>query len=177
MAEMRTNDIAEHITEPISPAISRLLSLRQEELREFGENLAGQGFTAVRQFLNEVREYLRSFMDGEAEEAVHVMERLRTALPEPGKISPAWQEIWFEFGGIVDYKRDVLQRIPPAVRHGEWQVLLDNPYSNQSIAVYPGLSFQEAAYLFAYFRTGLEHNEYIRLQRVDTVISYTGADG
>ena len=35
-----------------------------------------------------------------------------------------------------------------------WQVLFDNLYSNQNIAVYPGLAFIEAAYMPAYLRTG-----------------------
>ncbi len=173
MTETRTYDTAEHS----APAIRHLLSLGHEELKQFGEQLADQGFTAVRKFLDEARDYLRSFMDDDAAHAVQVMERLRIVLPDPGRISPAWQDIWSEFEHIIRYKLDVLRQIPPTERLGEWQVLLDNPYSNQSIAVYPALTFQEAVYLFAYFRAGLERSEFIRLQRVETVISYTGADG
>jgi hypothetical protein len=163
---------------PAPEAVRQLIGLEQpEELADFGRRLAEQGFTTVRRFLEEIREYLRTYMDEEAEMAATVVQRALTALPTPGRISPSWQNIWQELQGIVRYKQEVLRSIPPETRSGEWQVLLDNPYSHQHIAVYPGLTFQEAAYMYAYFRTDLEPNEYIRLQKVETVIFHTGADG
>jgi len=149
---------------------------REEQLMAFGRQLAAQGFTAVRRFLDDIRGYMRSFMDEEIANAQTLVERLAVAIPEPGSISPSWQDIWTEYKGIVRFKSSVLERIPDERRDGEWQVLLDNPYSNQNIAVYPGLTFREAAYMYAYFRTGLEQNEFIRLQKVETVIMNTGAD-
>lgn len=160
-----------------SEAVGVLLRLEQEsELQQFGERLAAEGFIAVRRFFDDLREYLRGFMDDEVAEAELLLRRSRETLPTPGDISPSWQHIWQELFGILRYKRDVLERIPVSARGGEWQVLLDNPYSNQHIAVYPGLDFCEAAYMYGYFRTGLEQNEYIRLQKVETVIMNTGGD-
>lgn len=202
-----------------STAVQQLLNLEQQhELEAFGQDLVQQGFSTVRRVLDDVRNWLRSFMDEEVDEAGLLLERLKTAIPDPGKISPSWQDLWNEFDGIVRYKSELLKRIPPDQRgssgggkeavndaHGteaargakgargvedssydanvvgqggtaEWQVLIDNPYSNQHIAVYPALSFQEAIYLYAYFRTSLEQNEYIRLQKIETVITNTGAD-
>jgi|HigsolmetaAR203D_1030402.scaffolds.fasta_scaffold00261_30 hypothetical protein len=172
------------------PAVRRLLAMEQrDELVMFGKELAKQGFTAVRRFLDEVRGYLRSFMDEDVADARILLERLKTAIPEPGSISPSWQDLWKEFSDIVRYKCELLSRIRPEDRGGgdngehggdggaEWQVLLDNPYSHDHIAVYPSLTFQEAAYMYAYFRTRLEQSEFIRLQKVQTVIMNTGADG
>lgn len=154
-----------------------LLALDSEgDLRKFGEQLAKQGFTAVRRFLEELRQVLREFTDEDADEAALLIERVRKALPDPGKISPSWQDLWREFEGIVRYKSSLLREIPASDRDGEWQVLIDNPYSHEHIAVYPGLSFLEAAYMYAYFRTDLEKHEYIRLQKVETVIWHTGED-
>jgi len=162
---------------PAPEALRALFELYQAEaLAEYGRRLTEQGFTSVRRFLESIREYLRTYMDDEADEAEILLQRAQLALPTPGRISPSWQDIWEEFSGIVRYKQEVLARIPPESRSGEWQVLLDNPYSHQHVAVYPGLTFQDAAYMYAYFRTDLEPNEYIRLQKVETVIVNTGAD-
>lgn len=173
-----TQSASEHLQTSRTPeAVQAVLAIADEEqLMEYGRQLADRGFTALRRYFEEIREYLRTFMDDEAADAAALIERLRTALPTPGRISPSWQDIWQEFSGIVKYKTEVLKRIPAAARDGEWQVLLDNPYSNQHIAVYPALTFQEASYMYAYFRTSLEPTEFIRLQKVETVIMNTGAD-
>jgi hypothetical protein len=147
-----------------------------EQAQRLGERLRSEGFTAVRRFLDDFRDFLRSFGDDECDRAFELLAHARAALPEPGRISPSWAYIWREFEAIIRTKRHVFQSIGRNARSGEWQVLLDNPYSNQNIAVYPGLTFLEAAYMFAYFRTDLTNNEYIRLQKVETVITFTGAD-
>mgnify|MGYP001221514407 FL=1 len=140
----------------------------------FGEELAAGGFAAVRVFLDEFRAFLKECDEPQQEEAERLIGRGRIALPEPGRISPAWARIWDEFASIAAYKRDVFRRIPPDQREGEWQVLLDNPYTNGQIAVYPSLTFLEAAYLYAYFRNGLEPNEFIRMQRISTILQDNG---
>ncbi|QYR19041.1 hypothetical protein KZ483_13755 [Paenibacillus sp. sptzw28] len=155
----------------------QLLELDNESsAASFGSQLREGGFTAVRRFLDDFRDYLRRFEDDDGERAAALLQFARTALPEPGRISPSWAYIWQEFDSIIRTKRHVFGSIGHTLRSGEWQVLLDNPYSNQNIAVYPGLTFIEAVYMFAYFRTDLTNNEYIRLQRIDTVMTFTGAD-
>jgi len=143
---------------------------------ELGEHLVGGGFTAVRRFLDDFRDYLRVFADEEGERAAKLLQYAKAALPEPGRVSPSWVYIWKEFENIIRTKRQLLQAIDPARREGEWQVLLDNPHSNQNIAVYPALTFGEAVYMFAYFHTELLNNEYLRLKKIDTLITFTGAD-
>ncbi|XEC92536.1 hypothetical protein AB6A23_14105 [Paenibacillus tarimensis] len=149
---------------------------RDDRLNSFGAELCKEGFTAVRRFLDDFRTYLRSYEDHQSEEASRLVARGRAALPEPKRISPSWADIWEEYAGIVKVKNSVLHQIPAGRRDGEWQVLLDNPYTNQNIVVYPAMTFLESAYLYAYFRIGLTENEYIRLQKVDTVISESGRD-
>ncbi|MCQ6560117.1 hypothetical protein [Paenibacillus mendelii] len=143
---------------------------------EFGRKLRSDGFTAVRRFLDEFRDYLRLFADEASERAAELLYRAQRVLPNPGHVSPSWTDVWKEFDSIIRTKTYVLDSIPASARDGEWQVLLDNPHSNQNIAVYPGLSFMEAIYMFAYFRSDLTLNEYIRLQKIDTVLTFTGAD-
>ena len=154
----------------------RSVSDADMEAMRLGEALRGEGFTAVRRFLDDFRGFLREFGDAEGVHADELLRLGRLAVPEPGRISPSWAYIWQEYDGIVRTKRRLFRQIASAARDGEWQVLLDNPYSNQNIAVYPGLTFLEAAYMFAYFRTDMTNNEYIRLQKVETVVTVTGAD-
>lgn len=146
------------------------------EAAAFGQQLRTEGFTAVRRLLDEFRDYLRRFTDSEGERALELLRLARTAIPEPGRISPSWAYIWQEFDRIIRTKIYLFKSIAAANRDGEWQVLLDNPHSNQNIAVYPALSFMESIYMFAYFRTDLTNNEYIRLQKIATVVTFTGAD-
>jgi hypothetical protein len=68
-----------------------------------------------------------------------------------------------------------LETVPPDQRGGEWQVILDNPHTIQEIVCHPGLTFDDAAYLFSYFRPGLERNEYIRLQKIQNMIVQVGS--
>jgi len=142
----------------------------------FGEALQQEGFAAVRRFLDDCRVYLQRCDEAHADEADELLARGRKALPEPERVSPSWVRIWEHYEGIARYKREIFRSIPESDRTGEWQVLIDNPYTNGNVAVHPALTFLEAAYLFAYFRTDLEKNEYIRMQKVETVISRTGAD-
>ncbi|NBD23435.1 hypothetical protein [Paenibacillus glycinis] len=156
---------------------ARLRELRSAgDAETFGESLRRAGFTPMRRFLDEFRHYLRTYEEADCDTAASLLARAMEAVPEPGRISPSWTYIWGEYGGIVRTKAEIFRDVPKRDREGEWQVLLDNPYSNQNIAVYPGLSFMEAAYMFAYFRTELANNEYIRLQKIATVITCTGAD-
>lgn len=162
---------------PMTKAVgsfARFRELAPDREAAFGEELAAGGFAAVRVFLEEFRTYLRQYDEPQQEEAERLIGRGRAALPEPGRISPSWARIWEEFASIAAFKRDVFHRIPPDEREDEWQVLLDNPFTSGQIAVYPALTFLEAAYMYAYFRTDLEPNEVIRMQRIHTVLLDTG---
>ncbi|GIQ66824.1 hypothetical protein PACILC2_53920 [Paenibacillus cisolokensis] len=166
----------ESIPRPDSGVFDRFRTIGSVgEAAGFGERLARCGFSAVRRFLEEFRDYLKQYTDDETPEAEALLDLARIALPEPGTVSPSWERIWDEYQSIIAYKSIVYSRIPVREREGEWQVLIDNPFTHQQIVVYPGLTFAEAAYLFAYFRSGLARNEHIRLQKIVTLVSDTGS--
>lgn len=155
---------------------ARLRSLDESAIEAFGAELRKAGFTPIRRFLDDFRNYLREYGEAESGYATELLKQAREALPEPGQTSPSWTYIWREYDVIVRTKAQIFRDIPSTDREGEWQVLIDNPFSNQNIAVYPGLTFKEAAYMFAYFRADLTNSEYIRLQKVATVMTFSGAD-
>ena len=128
------------------------------------------GFSVFREFLEEFQEMLKRYEDADKQSVGELLSRARRRFPDPGRISPAWQTVWDDFEEIVKYKNIALETVPPAERAGEWQIVLDNPYVHQQVVCYPGLSFIEAAYLYGYFHPGLQKNEYIRLQKIQTLL-------
>lgn len=144
------------------------------ELQTFRTEMEKTGYPAFFSFAEDFREAIRQYADDEAPAILELIRRARECFPNPGRFSPAWERLWHEFEGICTGKNEVLASIPPHEREGEWQVLLDNPYVPQQVVCYPGLTFGEAVYLFAYFRLELAPNEYLRLQRVMNVMTITG---
>lgn len=144
------------------------------ELETFREEIEAQGYTAFREWMDAFTERIKHFTDAEAPDMERWLNAASELFPEPGKFSPSWNQVWDELKQITACKSNLLQKIAPAERDGEWQVLLDNPYTNREIVCYPALSFMEAAYLFAYFRPTLEKNEYVRLQKIVQVYKETG---
>jgi hypothetical protein len=146
----------------------------QEELAELIETFNREGYPAFHKFQSQFREYFKSFYDDQAVEAQALIAKAKRTLPNPGAISPSWTYIWDDFEALVDYKLKVLATVPHDARDGEWQILIDNPYTNREVACYPGLTFLDAAYIYAKFRPELENNEYIRLQKIQTHVTEFG---
>ena len=142
-----------------------------EQLRSIAK---GEGYTLFRRFLSKIKDQLKQFDDAQAEPILSIISKAKQVFPDPGSISPSWEHIWPHLEQIASYKNEVLRTVPLSERSGEWQVLLDNPHTNQSIVCYPALSFLEAAYLYGYFRSDLNDNEYIRLQKIENVIMHYG---
>jgi hypothetical protein len=128
------------------------------------------GYSSFRDFLEGFREKLKSFDDSDAEEVTALVEKAESLLPEPVSLSPSWENVWQELKETASYKIKALHTIPAQEREGEWQIVMDNPYTNQEIVCYPALSFLEAAYLYGYFRPTLKKNEYIRLQKIQNLL-------
>ncbi|KEQ27424.1 hypothetical protein [Paenibacillus tyrfis] len=148
----------------------------EQELAVFRESIQSQGFTAFRLLLEGFRDRLKQFSDGDIAAVNKLLAQAKQLFPEPGTFSPSWVNIWDEFERIAAYKQTVLETIPVEEREGEWQVLLDNPYTNSDLVCYPGLSFLEGAYLYAYFRSDLKQNEYIRLQKIQNLVMAFGSE-
>ncbi|WP_141334770.1 hypothetical protein [Paenibacillus sp. tmac-D7] len=147
-----------------------------QELQQFRQTVVEGGFTAFRLFLEGFRDLLKRFEDGEIERVNRLLAAARQLFPEPGRFSPSWVDIWNEFEQIAQFKQTVLESIVGDDRAGEWQILIDNPYTNTDLACYPSLTFLEGAYLYAYFRSDLKQNEFIRLQKIQNVIMAFGSE-
>lgn len=133
-----------------------------------------EGYRAFRQLIDEFKFAVKQATDLDEREVRERIEAAERLFPNPAAFSPSWQHIWRELKDMLYWKSYVYREVPPKEREGEWQVLMDNPYTNQEVVCYPGLAFDEAAYLFAYFRPNLEKNEYLRLQKVATAITENG---
>ncbi len=145
----------------------------ESELRAIAASIEGAGYAQFSAFLYEFKERIKGFDDEQLEPMRRSIRKAERMIPRPGEISPSWRYIWDELYRMVQYKSEVFGAIPPHRRDGEWQVLLDNPFTHTEIVCYPGLSYLEGAYLYAYFRLDLKKNEYIRLQKIETVITYS----
>jgi hypothetical protein len=117
---------------------------------------------------------MRSFEEEQAERVALLLRRGRELFPQPEAFSPSWEKLWEQLEQVAAFKRHAFASVAPADREGEWQVLLDNPYTHRDVACYPALTFMEAAYLYGYFRQQLEKNEYVRLQKIQTLIMNFG---
>lgn len=148
----------------------------EEQFAELREWLAGAGYSEFRRFLKGFEQLIKSFSDGEEQKVKALVAKARKAVPDPGRISPSWDRIWDRLEQMIAYKCRALQAVPAQERDGEWQILIDNPYTNREVACYPGLTFVDAAYIYAQFRGELENNEYIRLQKIVTHLTEFGSD-
>lgn len=133
------------------------------------------GYAFFRRILEGLQHTIKTFTDDEIDMMVHMLAKAKRYFPEPGMISPSWQTIWEELDDIVHHKCLILEKIPQAERDGEWQIVMDNPYTNQEVVCYPNLSFIEAAYLYAYFRPKLTKNEYIQVQKIQHQLTEYGS--
>lgn len=132
------------------------------------------GYSMFNELLEGLRQHLMTSSEEGLEEMRALIVKGREIIPDPGAISPSWERIWEDYEGYVTHKAEALAAVAPGARDGEWQVVMDNPYTNEGIACYPGLSFVEASYLYAYFRKDLKKNEYLRLQKISNLIMIQG---
>lgn len=149
---------------------------QEEQSRALQHEITEGGFSIFREFVDEFLELLKRYEDPQQNLVLQYLEKAKRLIPDPGSISPAWQKLWEEYEEIVKYKNLAMERISVEERPGEWQVIMDNPFVNQQVVCYPGLTFIEAAYLYGYFHPGLENNEYLRLQKVQTLLMNHGQE-
>ncbi|OXM87751.1 hypothetical protein [Paenibacillus rigui] len=158
-----------------STAWNRLTQASSEaELKELQTSVHNGGYSAFHLLLEDFKQQLKTMQDEEVPHIVSCIQTARRLFPDPSQFSPSWRFIWEELEQIAAIKANIMQTIAPLDRNGEWQVILDNPYSVQGVVCHPGLTFHEAAYLYSYFRPGLERNEYIRLQKIQLAVTDVG---
>lgn len=124
--------------------------------------------------VNQMRERIRHADEQQLDKLSGLIDKGEQIFPEPEKYSPSWDGLWQDYRTLVDYKASVLRSVPEQDRDGEWQVLMDNPFTTEGIVCYTSLGFLEAAYMFAYFRQGLQKTEHLRLQKVVNKLVYQG---
>ncbi|MBO9608137.1 MAG: hypothetical protein J7639_19405 [Paenibacillaceae bacterium] len=146
-----------------------------DERQELASRLLNGGYSQFSSLLTDLKQEIMSCEENRLEHVRTLLHQARELVPEPVLISPSWERIWDEYDAVLRVKEEVLQEIAPERRDGEWQIIMDNPFTNEGISCYPSLSFIEAAYLYAYFRKDLKKTEYIRLQKIDTLIMTQGS--
>ncbi|WP_276357962.1 hypothetical protein [Cohnella caldifontis] len=147
-----------------------------EALRgDFRAAMEAKGYYAFFGFIEDLRATLKRYEEEEKDEVGKLLGQCRTDFPNLSRYSPSWERLWDELTSIYEAKNEALAEVPLSERDGEWQVLIDNPYTPQQVVCYPGLGFADAAYLYAYFQQDLKPNEYLRLQKVTNVAIKTGS--
>ncbi|OGX68214.1 MAG: hypothetical protein A2189_05805, partial [Paenibacillus sp. RIFOXYA1_FULL_44_5] len=131
----------------------------EAEFEEFQEAAERSGYASFRAFLDKLQHDLKAGEEAELAVIAEKLQKAKKAMPEPGKLSPSWANIWEELTQLASFKREVIQTIPAVEWEGEWQIVLDNPHTKDEVVCYPSLSFLEAAYLFGYFKLDLKRNE------------------
>jgi hypothetical protein len=145
-----------------------------EEYNELRTMFEQGGYSLFSQLLSGLKEHLMTCDEPGLEQAKQLIEKGKSIIPQPAVISPSWEKVWGEMERLIHYKGEALRSIPRSERNGEWQIIMDNPFTNEGISCYPALSFDDAAYLYGYFRKDLRKNEYIRLQKIVNLVMSNG---
>ncbi|MEB3104026.1 hypothetical protein [Ferviditalea candida] len=160
----------------IDTLLTKLEQARTDaEYADLRKLFAEGGYSLFSRFVELLRNELKQFEEMQAEKVQEMLRKGRLAVPEPGSISPAWSSIWEELERTAAYKMEALRAIAPEDRKGEWQIIIDNPFSHEPIICHPGLTFSEASYYYGYFRLNLQKNEFIRLQRIVSMLTTSGS--
>lgn len=149
--------------------------ITEEQLEQWQSSISDGGYSAFHMLLEGYKKRLKTMRDEEVPSFRSWLDKAARLFPEPGLFSPSWIHIWEELQQMTEIKQRILQAVPVRERDGEWQLILDNPLTIQEVVCHPGLTFDEAAYLYCYFRPGLQRNEYIRLQKIQHVLTDAGS--
>ncbi len=141
----------------------------KQALIECGQKIIEGGYSPFSAFLYQFEQRMKQAGDADMGLLEELIRRGKQALPDPGAISPAWEKKWERLEGIAEQKSQILKSVAPDKREGEWQIIIDNPFSLESVSCHPGLDFYQAAYYFGYFMQDLKKNEFLRLQRIENI--------
>jgi hypothetical protein len=144
------------------------------ELLQIGESLKTAGYIGFYEVQDYIREQFKRYEESDIEAFQTLVNKVKIAVPSPGEISPSWTYFWIEIEKMMALKARVFSEVSKEIRDGEWQVIIDNPFSHDNVACYPQLSFLEGVYLYCYFHLNLKKNEYVRLQKILSAIMMHG---
>ncbi|HEY0826723.1 MAG TPA: hypothetical protein VGE40_01390 [Bacilli bacterium] len=151
------------------------MAATEQERLDFQKRTYAEGYYTFYSLIKGFQSKLRTFTDEEIVDVELLIAKAKAMFPKPIEFSLSFQYIWKELEEIHAFKSHILRSIPPEDRSGEWQIIMDNPNTNQEVVCYPGLTFPQAAYLYGYFRPQLEKTEYIRIQKIQSVIKDYGS--
>lgn len=157
-----------------NPVFERFQKAGEDEYEILREEYKNGGYSMFSELLEGLKGLLLSCAEDHIEPLKALVEKGKRIIPDPGAISPSWERVWQDYEGYIARKTEALAAVAPHERDGEWQIVMDNPFTNEGIACYPGLTFVEAAYLYAYFRKDLKKNEYLRLQKIANLLLAEG---
>jgi hypothetical protein len=147
----------------------------EQQLSDLQNAVYTEGFSGFYRLLEGFTERLKTSSDKDMLEIQDLIAKAKKLFPDPVKFSPSWEQIWQELEDIAATKIRIFHTIAPDQREGEWQVVMDNPNMTQDVVCYPALSFMEGAYLYAYFHPRMVASEYLRLQKIQTLIMEFGS--
>jgi hypothetical protein len=136
--------------------------------------LKSQGYSFINEWIIQLEKEIKWLEEKDLSRLQELLRKAEDILPEPEQHSPLWRNLWREIKLILIYKMRVFVKVEESERDGEWQVILENPASNEGLTTHAHLTFSEAAYLYAKFRKDLAVKEHISLQRVKTFIAENG---
>jgi hypothetical protein len=152
----------------------RFASAAEDMYPALREEYKQGGYSMFSELLEGLRQELMTADESSLGKVEALIEKGKGIIPDPGALSPSWERVWEDYGRYVTLKAEALAAVPTKDRDGEWQIVMDNPFTNEGIACYPALTFVEAAYLYAYFRKDLKKNEYLRLQKITNLLLVQG---
>jgi hypothetical protein len=148
----------------------------EEEFARIGRTVREEGYAGFHELLDGIYDRLKRYDEQDSRAVRELLDKAKRIVPDPGEFSPSWDRQWEKVDRFIQYKQQVFTHVPREQREGEWQIIMDNPFTNDQVVCYPSLSFLEAAYLYAYFRDDLQKNEYLRIQKIVSLFEATGEE-
>lgn len=145
-----------------------------EEYRLLKSQIEVGGYSFFSKLLEGIKQQIKISKETELPIIKSLIRKGESLVPNPVKISPSWIKVWSDCDRLIQFKEEAMRQVPLDEREGEWQIMMNNPFTNDGISCYPSLSFMEAAFLYAYFRLDLKKNEYIRMQKIINLVETQG---
>ncbi|MBO8171186.1 MAG: hypothetical protein H0Z33_04745 [Bacillaceae bacterium] len=148
----------------------------EQMLAEAVHTMTSEGFSGVRSLIYRLKQELEDVDEPDFAWMDRQLEKGRKWIPDPETYSPSWKGIWDVMEQEFTLKKKAYDRVPPADREGEWQIVINNPFSTEGVICHTDLTFPRAAYLFGHFRRNLHRHELIKFQKAMTVFRETGEE-
>lgn len=141
---------------------------------EFLDKLLANAYTNLRNLTDQLTESIRKAEEADFPVIAGWIQQARHLIPDPHQISPYYQSVWDKLLKVLTYKQEAFMSFAQDHRDGEWQIVFNNPNTHDELLCIPSLTFTEACYMFAKYRTDLKQNEILRLQKVTDHLTTTG---